>query len=148
MAFTNRGLYRMLKAMLQDEAWPTSFYVALVTDTPNVQTVTFSQLSEIGAGNGYTSGGYQVVRTAVGFDVVTQDDSNARAYGQAADIVWTASGGPIPAAGNDAIYAVLLDDNAVVADREVWAFGSIAQGAISNGADLTLTNFEFILEQP
>lgn len=148
MSFTNRGMYRMLESMFQGASPPASFYVALVTDTPNVQTVTFSQLTEIGAGNGYTSGGYQVARSIVGFDAAAQDNTNARAYAQAADIIWTANGGPIPASGPDATYMVLLDDNVTVANREVWAFASIAQGAITNGANLTLTDLELILEQP
>lgn len=148
MAFTNRGLYRMLEILMQGATPPTSFYVALVTDTPTIAINTFSELTEIGAGNGYTSGGKQVARSVVGFDVVTEDDTNQQAYAQAADIAWTASGGPIPASGNDATYAVLLDDNATVANREVWAYGAVAQGMVTSGAILTLADFEFILGQP
>lgn len=148
MAFTNRGLYRMLGILMQGASPPASFYVALIADTPTIATNTFGQLTEIGAGNGYTSGGQSIARSAVGFPTLTEDDANQMAFAIAADIVWTASGGPIPASGTDAIYAVLLDDNATVANREVWAFGSIAQGVVTNGANLTLENFEFILEQP
>lgn len=148
MAFTNRGLFRLLEAALQDAAWPASFYAALVTDTPTIATNLFSQLSEIGAGNGYVAGGQQIARSAIGFPSVTEEDVNQRAIGRAANVVWTASSGPIPASGSPAIYAVLLDDNVTVADREVWAYASIAQGAVTNGADLTLTNWDFILRQP
>jgi hypothetical protein len=41
-------------------AAPESLYVALVTDTPDYDTSTFGELTEIAAGNGYTSGGKEV----------------------------------------------------------------------------------------
>lgn len=90
-----------------------------VWKAPGVDTNTLSELSEIAAGNGYTSGGVALSRDSSGFPTLTEDDTNNRADLVAANGVYTASGGPIPASGAGAAYEVITDDNVTVGNREV-----------------------------
>ena len=62
MALTNRGKYNFLAWLFRGVTPPTNFYVALVTSAtaPTADTNTFSELTEIAAGNGYTTGGYSL----------------------------------------------------------------------------------------
>lgn len=90
-----------------------------VWQAPGVDSDTLSELSEIAAGNGYTSGGIALTRDATGFPTLTEDDTNDRADVVAANGVYTASGGPIPASGAGIAYEVITDDNATVGNREV-----------------------------
>ena len=148
--WTNKGKYKILGWSFRAEASPASFYVALVVSTiaPTADTNTLAGLTEIAAGNGYTTGGYNLVKTAVGFDVWTEDDTNDRGLIQAKDVVWTASGGPIPASGLGARYAVLLDDNATVSAREVLAYWDlVSDRTISAGQTLTLQDCELRINE-
>ena len=145
MPWTNRGSYMMIGSYFRAEATPANFFAALVTVAvaPVADTNTFGQLTEITAGNGYTSGGQSVARSAVGFDVWTEDDTNDRALVQLVDQVWTASGGPIPASGGGARYMALLDDNVTIASRQVIAgFDLAADRTVSDGQSLTIQNAE------
>ena len=142
---TNRGIYNLLDVVFRGATPPTNFYVALVTaaTAPTSDTNTFSELTEIAAGNGYTTGGYQLSRNSTDFDTLTEDDTNNRADIQIKDIVWTASGGSIPASGSGASYAVLLGDNATISSREVWAFWDLTSArTVSDGQTLTLQDCE------
>lgn len=147
MPFTNRGKFRMLQSFYRGVNTPSTFYVALVTATvvPTAATNTLSQLAEIAAGNGYTAGGIAVARSAVAWDVLIEDDTLNQARVQAADIVWTPSGGPIPSSGAGATYAVLLDDNVTPANRDVIAYATLTPGpvTVSDTQPLTLQNLEF-----
>lgn len=150
MGFTNKGKVNLLKAAFQDVA-PTNWYLALITNAavPTPDTNTFSELTEIASGNGYTTGGYQLDRNAVDFDTTTEDDSADTGSISLKDIVWTASGGSIPSSGAGATYAVLLDDNPTVASREVWAYMSLGSArSVTNGANLTLQDTTFRLDEP
>lgn len=147
---TNKGKYRLLGYAFRGDTIPTNFYLALVTSAtaPQQDINTFSELTEIAAGNGYTAGGYQLTPGATDFDTWTEDDTNDLALIQLKDITWSASGGPIPASGSGARHAVLLDDNATPANREVLAwFDLVSDRSVSDGQDLTLQNCEFSLEQ-
>ena len=73
------------------------------TQDSNVKT----DVTEIATGDGYSAGGINVNRDSTDFDVLTEDDTNDWALVQIKDIVWTASGGPIPASGNGARWALL-----------------------------------------
>jgi hypothetical protein len=142
---TNRGKYRALENYIRGGTPPITFYVALVTDAvaPTADTNTLGQLTEIAAGNGYTSGGQAVARTAVAWDVLTEDDALDLALIQAADLTWMAIGGPLPSAGAGARYAVLTDDNIVVANREVLAFWDLGNAiSLASGQLLTLQDCE------
>lgn len=120
--WTNRGAYRVLEAVFNGATLPTNFYLALVTSaaTPGCDTNVFSDLTEIAEGNGYVSGGSILTLDATGFPDLTEDDVNDKATVNVQNTTWTPSGGGLPASGSGARYSVLLDDNAVVADREVW----------------------------
>ena len=148
--FTNKGKYKLLGWGLRGVAVETNLYIALVTSAvaPVADTNTFGQLTEITAGNGYTTGGYQLTPGDTDLDVWTEDDANDRGLIQLKDIVWTASGGSIPSAGDGARYAVLIDDNGTVADREVYAFWDlVSDRSVSVGQTLTLQDCELRLNE-
>ena len=151
MGMTNKGKYRLLGWAFRADTIPTNFYLALVTSAsaPGPDTNVLSDLTEIADTQGYTTGGYQLTPGSTDFDVHTEDDGNDRGFLQLKDIVWTASGGPIPASGDGARYAVLLDDNATVANREVLAYWDlVSDRSVSDGQTLTLQNCELRLDEP
>jgi hypothetical protein len=141
---TNKGKKCILNAYFtadtSDE--PTGFKIALVTSAtaPTADTNVLTDLTEITAGNGYTAGGATLNRNSTDFDTVTEDDTNDRGFVQIKDVVWTASGGPIPASGNGARYAVLLDDNTTPNLLAYWDLQSDRQ--VSDGQSLTLQDCE------
>lgn len=148
--WTNRGKYRMLRGWLAGQSIPTNFYIALVTSAvaPTADTNTLSELTQIASGNGYTTNGISVARNTTDFDVFTEDDTNDRALAQLKDIVWTASGGSMPASGNGARYAVLTDDNATAGSRDVlYYWDLVSDRVISSGQTLTLQNCEIRIDE-
>ena len=148
--WTNKGKAAILDAYFRNAGAPTNFYVALVTSAtaPTQDTDTLGDLTEIAAGNGYTSGGISLTKNSTDFDVLNEDDTNDRGDIQIKDLVWTASGGNIPASGDGARYAVLLDDNGTVASREVLAYWDLASDrTVSDGQSLTLTNPELRIQE-
>jgi hypothetical protein len=137
--WTNKGKMSILEAYFRNTGSPTNYYVALVTatTTPIADINTFSELTEITAGNGYATGGFQLAKNDTDFDVLTEDDTNDRGYVQIKDIVWTASGGSIPSAGDGARHAVLLDDSVTIASREVYAYWDLTSDRqVSTGQTL------------
>jgi len=143
--WTNKGKWYLLDQLFRNTSEPTNLYVRLVTSatTPTVDTNTASELTEIAAGNGYTAGGYQLTRNATDFDTMTEDDTNDWALTQLKDVVWTASGGSIPASGSGARYAVLTDDNVTDGSRLILAFWDlVSDRTVSTGQTLTLQNCE------
>lgn len=150
VGWTNKGKYKALDWLFRGTSIPTHFYVALVTSavTPTADTNTLSELTEIAAGNGYTSGGYQLSPGATDFDVINEDDVNDLAKIQTKDIVWTASGGTIPSSGNGAMYAVLTDDNVTIGNRLVLAYWDlVSPRSVSDGQTLTLQDCELRLTE-
>src|SRR5919106_3038212 len=146
--WTNKGKFRVLNIVFRNSGAPTNFYVTLCTSAvaPSADTNTLSELTEIASGNGYATGGFQLTKNATDFDVLTEDDANDRGLIQVKDVTWTASGGPIPASGNGARWAVLTDDNAIVAIREVLAyFDLVSDRTVSDTQALTLQNIELRL---
>jgi hypothetical protein len=134
--WTNRGKYLQTLIIFQGATPPTNFYIALVRDTvaPGPDTNLLSELTQIDAGTGYTSGGVQLSRNATDFDNASEDDTNDLAEIQIKDITWTASGGNLDTNGNGARYAVLVDDSGAV--WAYWNLGSNRQA--SDGQPLTL----------
>lgn len=115
---------------------------------PAADTNTLSELTQIATGDGYTDGGYQLSRNSTDWDVWTEDDANDRGLIQLKDITWPASGGPIPASGSGARYAVLTDDNVTVGSREVYFYWDLmADRSVSDSQDLTLQNCELQLNE-
>ncbi len=145
---TNRGKYKLLDWVFRGTALPTNFYVALITSAvaPTVDTNTFSELTEIVAGNGYTAGGISLTKNSTDFDTLTEDDSGDKGLVQIKDLVWTASGGTLPGSGNGARYAILTDDNATQGSRLVIAWWDLTSDrSVSTGQTLTLQNCELDL---
>jgi hypothetical protein len=142
---TNRGRKLENDIVYRGATPPTTFYVALITNAavPTVDTNTLGELTQIAAGNGYTTNGIAVARNTTDWDVSTEDDTNDRAIVQIKDLTWTASGGPLPASGAGAYYAVLTDDNATAANRQVFAWWDLSGPlSVSSGQPLTLQDLE------
>ena len=147
----NKGMMSILEEYFRNVGVPTNFYIALCDDTttPDEDINTFSELTEVPAGQGYTTGGYQLTRNDTDFDVLTEDDTNNRGFIQVKNVVWTASGGTLPASGDGARWAVLLDDNATIASRETYAWWDLSSNRkVSDGQTLTLSNLELRLDKP
>ena len=146
MAGLTKGKYKILGWAMRQETAETKLYLALCTDTdtPGADTNTLSQLEEIGAGNGYTSGGNSISMNSTDFDVWTEDDSDDDGEVQIKDTSWTASGGDIPASGDGISYLVLTDDNATVASREVYDYCDVEDSStprtITSGGTTTFQN--------
>jgi hypothetical protein len=67
---------------------------------------------------------------------------------QAKDLVWTASGGTLPASGNGARYCVFTDDNGTDGSREIITyFDLVSDRQVSSGQSLTLQNCEVRLTE-
>ncbi len=139
--FTNRGKYLMLGWVFRGAALPGHVYVALVTSAtaPAPDHNTLSELTQIATGNGYVDGGYELNLDTTDFDTLTEDDALDLAKLYLKDVVWTAGGGPIPASGDGARYAVLTDDNATVGNRQIIAYWDlVTDRSIADGQTLTL----------
>jgi hypothetical protein len=140
----------MFNSYFRATGTPTVFYIFLATSAaaPTADTNTKSQLTEIATGNGYSAGGLSVARNATDFDVLTEDDTNDRALIQLKNQVWTASGGPIPSSGSGARYSIITDDNATLANREVFFYHDlVSDRSISDGQTLTLIDVEIRLNE-
>lgn len=143
--WTNKGKAHVLGVVFRGVTPPTNYYIALVTDAaaPTADTNTLSQLTEIAAGNGYTTGGYQLSRNSTDFDTLTEDDTLDKGLVQVKDVSWTASGGSIPGSGSGARYAVLTDDNATVGSREVYLWWDLTSArTATTGQTLALQDAE------
>lgn len=144
--WTNKGKYSVLGWVYRADTEPTNFYMALFTSavSPTVDINTFSELTQIVAGNGYTTGGYQLTAGSTDWDVHTEDDTNDWALVQNKDIVWTASGGSIPLSGDGARWACLTDDNVTEGDRLIlhW-FDLVSDRTVSDTQTLTLQDCEY-----
>lgn len=143
---TNRGKYNLL-ALMRGAALPTNFYIALCSAAVDADDDTFSDATEVAAGQGYTSGGIAITPNATDFDVLTEDDVNDRAYIRIKDITWTGSGGTLPSSGS-ATYAVMTDDNASQPAREIWFYWDLGGSfSVSDGQDLTLVDLEIRINE-
>lgn len=148
--WTNKGKFQMLGRAYRGVALPTNFYVALVTSAvaPVADTNTKTELTEIANGNGYTTGGLILAKNATDFDVITEDDTNDRGLIQIKDLVWTASGGPIPASGGGARYAVFTDDNVTQTAREIYHYWDlVSDRTVSDTQTLTLQDCEIRINE-
>lgn len=148
--WTNKGKMSILEAYFRNTGAPTNFYVALLTSatSPTQDTNTMADHTQIATGNGYADGGFSLTRNATDFDVLNEDDTNDRGDIQIKDVVWNASGGPIPSSGNGARWAVLTDDNVTVSAREIYAYWDlVSDRSVSDGQSLTLQNLELRLTE-
>jgi len=142
--FTNKGKALALEIMFNNAGAPTNFYVALMTSAtaPDADTNTISDLTEIAAGNGYTTGGISLTRNSTDFDALAEVDASDWGHIEIKDLVWTASGGAIPGSGNGARYAVVTDDNVTIGSREIYAYFDLSSDqSVTDGNTLTLSDF-------
>ena len=154
--WTDRGRGEVLSWALRGTevdgtAIPTNLYVVLITNAaaPTKDTTTFSPLTQIVAGNGYTTGGYSLSRGVTDFDVAVNDVGNDAGYVQLKNIVWTAAGGPIPSSGTGAYHAVLTDDNGTLASRLVYYYWDLTGPiSVSVGQLLTLIDTQMNIVEP
>lgn len=143
MPFTTRGLELILDwAFSRTTTRPTHFFVALCTSAsaPAHDTKTLADLTEIAAGHGYTAGGFQLDATATDFPGLAENDTRVFSELATKAVVWTASGGDIPASGAGALYVVMTTDEATVANRQVlWYVSLRSAQTILSGQPFTLT---------
>lgn len=148
--WTNKGKMRILEWALRGGTIPTTFYVALCTSAtaPTADINTKSELTELANGNGYVTGGIAVNNDSTDFDTLTENDTDDRGQILIKDLVWTATGGPLPVSGNGARYAVLTDDNGTQGSREILFFWDLGSDySVSVGQTLTLQNLEIRINE-
>lgn len=139
--WTNKGKAMVLDVAMRGATIQTNYYIMLFTSAtaPTADINTESELTEIAAGNGYITGGFQLTPNGTDFDVLTEDDSNDRGHLEIKDVVWTASGGSIPDTGDGARYACLTDDNGTIGSREIYHYWDlVSDRTVSDGQPLTL----------
>jgi len=140
--WTNKGKAEVLKRAFQGTAAPANHYVALVTSAvvPTADTNTLDELTEIAAGNGYSR--IALPASTSGWDTVSpEDDANDYGFLQAVDVVWTATGGSLPASGDGARYAVLLSSDSPTGEVMAW-WDLASDQSISDTQTLTLQDCE------
>lgn len=148
--WTNKGKYQVMGQWFRTSTKPTVLYIALITSAtaPVADINTFAEVTEITAGNGYVAGGTSVAFNSTDWDVWTEDDTNDRGLVQLKDMTWSASGGSIPSAGGGARYAIITDDNASQAAREIYFYFDLTSDrSVSDGQDLTLQDCEIRLNE-
>jgi hypothetical protein len=147
--FTNRGKYLIAKEFFHAADAMATFFVALVKSSPDADTDTLGQLTEVALGNGYAEGGLEVERSVTGFDTITEEDTPDRAFAQIKDLTWTSgSAGTLPSDGVGATYAVLTTDEVTPADRQVVAYFDLGGArVVSAGQTLKLIDCELRLNE-
>lgn len=148
--WTNKGKFNIVEWAFRKMNIPTNLNLALVTSAvaPNADTNTLGELTQIATGNGYADGGYQLNMNDTDFDSIIEDDTNDRSRIQVKDVAWIATGGSIPASGSGARYAVLTDDNATIANREVLIYWDLeSDRTVSDGQTLALQDCEIRLNE-
>ena len=134
-----------------------TMYVALIkaSTTPTADLEEWSDLSgaEIADGNGYAHATkISLTRGVSSFDILSSDaDAETNNYGhvQLKNIEWEADGGPIPASGDGARYAILMDNKGGSADHATnqvlawWDLGS--DRTVTDGQTLSLQDMEIRL---
>ncbi len=148
--WTNKGKAAILGWSFRDVAREANLYVALLSSGSGLSADTnlFSELTEIEAGNGYTTGGYQLTPGTTDFDTLTENDADNKGQVKIKDVSWTASEGSIPDSGDGALYAVLTDDNLTVGNRYVYAYWSLSEArSLTDGQILTLEDLELSIDE-
>ena len=151
--FTNRGKVRLLEGFLRNiyrdkdgtsASFPSTWYCTLLTLAATDPTADDNVLStgREPTNGGYVSGGVAVERSATGWDTLTEDDTNDKGIIKAKDVAYTAVSttlGPVQ-------WAVLTDDVATVADRQLLFYWQIDAAGVSVSAGQTLTLVDLTLE--
>jgi len=151
MTTTNRWKFRQAQSLYGGTALPTQFHIALGTNVtpPTVDSNTMSDVSEIAAGNGYTSGGQVLTRDSTGFPTISEDDVNNWARAVIRVFSFTASGGTLPASGGAINWVLITGPGAVVADREIYHFfQTAAPVSLASGQTWEVTGAEIRITDP
>ena len=134
---------RLQECFFRNSNSPSSFFVALVVSAPTADTQTLGELTQITTGNGYSDGGVALTRDAVGFSVA---EATGLITVTISNILFTASGGPIPPSGSNPGFAVVTGAGATPSNREVYAWFSLGTPtAIPSGQTLTASNSRLFL---
>ena len=144
---TDRGKKLLLDYAFEASTVPTTYYLALCTSatSPTKAINTFSQLTQVATGQGYTDGGASL--TAADDFTVTEVDGAVGAKVVIDNVVFTASGGNLPASGDGARWAVLLDGN--VSGSDVLAyFDLVSDRTVSDTQTLTIQAAEIDANEP
>jgi hypothetical protein len=125
-AFTHTGRAHFL-AKARGVAAPTNYHLVFITSAvaADEDTATFSGLTEIAAGNGYSSGGISLDPNTTDFPTLTVDNGSDESELLVKQIEVDASAGPIPASGDGVAQILLTDDNATLNSREVYLFWDV-----------------------
>lgn len=148
---TNRFRKNLLTTFFRNDA---TLYLVLCTEAnvPTEDTNTLSDLIEVAAGAGYTSGGIALTANATDFPTITEDDTNDEAVVTMRDISFVASGGELPLSGAGAAFAVLTGSGGTVSAREVLSTWDIrnAGGArrVSDTQSLLLQGLKLRIKKP
>jgi hypothetical protein len=146
---TNRGKLRLLNFFGSTNT-PATFRVFLLTPAtaPTAGTNTISAVTQVAQGNGYNTGGMTIALNTTDFDTFTEQDGSTNALVQLRDLVWTASGGPIPASGSGARYAFLGNYTSTLASTEMWCWWDLtSERTVSDGQTLTLQNCQIQVDE-
>lgn len=144
---TDRGKKLLLDYAFEASTVPTTYYLALCTSavTPTKAINTFSEMTEVAVGNGYSTAGSAL--TAATDFTVTEVDGAVGAKVIVADVTFTASGGNLPASGDGARWAVLLNGN--VSGSDVLAyFDLVSDRTVSDTQTLTIQAAEIDANEP
>ena len=147
--WTNAGKDLVLEDAFRGVATVANYFVALCDSSvaPAYDTATLGDLSEVPDTQGYTEGGYSLTPNTTDFDVCEVADTDDVKL-QIKDVVWTASGGTLPASGDGARYAVLLGPNATPSARAVLAYWDLTSNRqVSDGQTLTLEDLEIRINE-
>ena len=144
---TDRGKKLLLDYAFEASTVPTTYYLALCTSavTPSKSINTFSELTQVATGQGYTDGGASL--TAATNFTVTEVDGAVGAKVVIDDVTWTASGGNLPASGDGARWAVLLD-GAVSGSNVLAYFDLLSDRTVSDTQTLTIKAAEIDANEP
>lgn len=145
---TDRGKKLLLDYAFEAVAQPATYYLALCTSavTPTKATNVFSEMTEIAAGNGYTTGGASLT-AATDFTVTEVDGATVGSKVVLADKTWTAAGGNLPASGSGARWAVLLD-GALSTSQVIAYFDLVSDRTVSDTQTLTIQAAEIDANNP
>ena len=144
---TDRGKKLLLDYAFEASTVPTTYYLALCTSatTPTKAINTFSEMTEIAAGNGYTTGGNAL--TAATDFTVSEIDGAIGAKCVISDQTWTAAGGNLPASGDGCRWALLLD-GAVSGSNVLAYFDLVSDRTVSDTQTLTIQAAEIDANEP
>jgi len=148
---TNKCKAEMLDVFYRGDAGPTSFFLALVTNSPAPTATTniLSDLTEIAPGNGYELGGQPVARTSAGFPLLEEDDSGDKGIVGLKEFIFLADGGVLPSDGVAARFAVLTDNQTPQSSRKVYLYFDLDSDVLlSDGQQLTINGMNTEIIEP